>query len=132
MMNNQRTVELAALRRWATEHGAVLDLEGECGFGRECVGISVGHQWLDYAAEPSLAPPPSVAPNAYHKHECLAVLGRGDGAIHQLFEWVMFIEESGGVVVQYRQPDPHDLAALLGRTIPAMCRPSSARTAPPR
>lgn len=72
---------------------AELELEGECGFGRECVGIRVGSNWVDYDYD-DLACPES-APDSYHKHPCIAVLGRDDEAVEQLYDWCKRFEAAG-------------------------------------
>jgi len=103
--------EVAFLEQWARQNGCRFVAEGECGFGRECVGISAGGEWPSYEAFdyetleathscPEAAPPSEVT-DAYHKHPCLAVLGRGPDAIHQLYLWVQSLA-AHGVVVERR------------------------------
>jgi hypothetical protein len=71
---------------WAASNNLQLNLEGECGFGRECVGVSADGSYPDYMWYDSnwdrLDPNGEVwtPPNAYHKHPCVAVLGRGEEA----------------------------------------------------
>jgi len=98
------------INEFAGKFGLVFDEEGECGFGRECVGIRDDSKWVDfnplnhsknyefiqefyderfYEIKPE---------NAYHKHDCLAVLGRGEGAIRELCDWVEKLEELNVVV----------------------------------
>lgn len=100
--------EVAFLEAWARQNGCRFEPEGECGFGRECVGISTGGEYPSYMAFdyetlqethncPEAAPPPGVE-NAYHKHPCLAVLGRGPDAIHELYLWVHSLADKGIVV----------------------------------
>jgi len=99
--------ELDFLMRWATRHGAALVLEGEVGFGRECVGIlKYDHypSWRDFDRDrdwaesewvvPEAAPPEGVE-NEYHKSDVLAVLGRGPAAVHELYLWVKHLDEHG-------------------------------------
>ena len=98
---------------FARRHAVVFDDEGECGFGRKCVGFCRGTSWVSY--NPYRYPDfdaieelqcdaigdcrPS---NAYHKYDCLAVLGRDDEAIEQLAMWVTAIEALGDVeIVEY-------------------------------
>ena len=100
-------------QQFALKHKVIFDDTGECGFGRECVGFNIGNQWLDhnptrapdYDPIPELACPDAYAPddvNSYHKHECLAVLGRGDEAVIGLAKWVQKMESAGTVsVVEY-------------------------------
>ena len=42
-----------------------------------------------------------IPENAYHKHSCLAVLGRGEKAIKQLSDWVDKLREIGVTVELY-------------------------------
>ena len=119
-MANDTRIEVGFLERWAAENGCRFEPEGECGFGRECVGVTAGDEYPAYEAFnhetleethncPEAAPPVGV-PNAYHKHPCLAVLGRGPDAIHELYLWVGALAERGVVVERRpRQGRPIDL-----------------------
>lgn len=50
---------------------------------------------------------PDNVVNAYHKHDCLCVLGRGDEALEELLAWVERIIARGGTVeVGERQFEP--------------------------
>lgn len=118
------------LRNWAADNKCAYDPEGECGFGRECVGITYGGHWVD------LGPPkqwenfsfPEVLPeahapegvNAYHKHDCLAVLGRGPVAIDGLYLWVRKISDANLVVKVSPRPQKMDAINLIihGATVP--------------
>jgi hypothetical protein len=108
------------LVEWAARYKARFEPEGECGFGRECVGILyVDHypDWDGYVDNYSrradwvvddAAPPADVA--AYHKHPCLAVLGRGPDAVAQLARWVRKLDEHGiGIVAVRRDGGPVEL-----------------------
>ena len=86
--------------------------EGEVGFGRKCVGILHGDNYVDYnpmkhpdyeyIAEFKDERLYDIAPeDAYHKHNCIAVLGSGDEAIVQLSEWVDALNELGVTVERY-------------------------------
>lgn len=101
------------IQAFANEHKLIFNDEGECGFGRECVGLNIGEKWLDYNPHNSTTYESikeyydqrfyEVAPtDAYHKHDCVAVLGRGDEAIRQLSDWVDKLNELGVEVVEYR------------------------------
>lgn len=104
--------EIGFLAGWAARYGAALQLEGECGIGRECVGITKDNNYPAYDAwdyddiddihradwvvlgaddRPLGAPPDSVK-HAYHKSPCLAVLGRGTLAVHELYLWVRLLD----------------------------------------
>jgi len=87
--------ELEYMVRWAASNGATIQLEGEVGFGRECVGVLVGTHYPAYdCSEMGFKPD-----DAYHKHDCLAVLGRGPNAERQLYEWIRWIDEHDGKIV---------------------------------
>jgi hypothetical protein len=104
-------------RLWAAEQGCVLELNGEVGFGRECVGILYRTHYVDtpgsgynehgpFFGEQSIGgPPDDVA--AYHKHDCLAVLGTDAEAVDGLLRWVEKIRANGGrIVVKDRESVP--------------------------
>lgn len=76
---------------WCTRHECILQLNGEVGFGRECVGIMVGDHYVDYD-DPSLCSY-DLVPNSYHKHDCIAVLGTGAECEEELYEWLKFLDE---------------------------------------
>lgn len=86
---------------WAAQNGLQLKLEGECGFGRECVGVSVEETYPDYEWYDDdynrIDPNGDVwlPENAYHKHPCVAVLGRGEVAEAQLYEWLKWFDDNG-------------------------------------
>ena len=113
---------------FANKHKVIFDDEGECGFGRECVGFNYGGAWVDhnpydhgtYDEIPEYVCEVAYPPNgvdAYHKHDCLAVLGRGDDAIMQLAKWVQHMEEAGEVeIVEYATGATGMQAMLTGVT----------------
>ena len=111
----QRTLEQCRenIQAFANRFKLIFDDEGECGFGRECVGLTNGNNWVAYNPRRSGAHGPiakfyderfyDVRPaSAYHKHDCLAVLGRGEDAIRQLSAWVDSLNELGAVVEIYQ------------------------------
>ena len=111
---------------FANEHKLIFDDEGECGFGRECVGMSTGGAWVDYNPHDAttyerieefyderLAPPHDQVPDAYHKHECMAVLGRGREAIRQLAIWCRHYNELGVEVVDRDRHDHGNIFSAL-------------------
>ena len=77
---------------YAARHNVKLELEGEVGFGRECVGIVCDNgSYPDYEVEDL-----EWVPNdAYHKHNCVAVLGRGEHAESQLYDWLKWFDDNG-------------------------------------
>lgn len=107
--------QIQLLQRFANDHGIVLQLEGSVGFGRECVGFTHGDNYVAYnpLRYPDFEPVSGFeddsigdcAPaDAYHKHNCLAVLvhdGDRDNAILQLVQWVEAMNEFGVEVAEY-------------------------------
>lgn len=105
---------------WAAKHGARLTVEGECGFGRECVGILVHESYPDYEwydadyervdANGEVWRPP----HAYHKHPCVAVLGRGEQAEAELYDWLRWFDDNGFEIETGRQEMDPQLPPMLG------------------
>lgn len=98
------------IQKFANRFKLIFEDEGEVGFGRECVGLTNGNNWVDYNPTKDLEYIKDfyderlyniTPPDAYHKHDCLAVLGRGEGAIRQLSDWVDKLNELGAVVEDY-------------------------------
>lgn len=92
--------KLKFIEEWASNNGLNLVLDGTCGFGRECVGVIINdtypdYVWYndDYEREDSNGDV-WVPPNAYHKHPCVAVLGRGESAESQLYEWLKWFDNN--------------------------------------
>ncbi len=90
---------------WAVRNQCQLDLEGECGLGRECVGILRAGVYPDYHwRDPKTYERTDsngevwTPPDAYHKHECVAVLGGGEPAEAQLYDWLRWFDERGFTV----------------------------------
>lgn len=102
------------IQEFANQHKLIFEDEGECGFGRECVGlIDKRGSWVDYnpCSHPNYEPIEElnderlddITPaDAYHKHDCVAVLGRGDEAIKQLSEWVDELKKLNVELVEYK------------------------------
>lgn len=122
-MTHQEKIDWMA--KWAAKNKVTLNLEGECGFGRECVGILAGdnypdYHWYsnDYMTQLDKNGNVWTPPDAYHKHECVAVLGRGEGAEAQLFDWLKWFDENGfQVQTGFKEPDRNlgALAFMLGQ-----------------
>lgn len=115
-------------QRFANEHKLIFEDEGEVGFGRPCVGfLARGGRYLDYNPgrygssgnyEPieelhcqAAEPPDGCA--AYHKHNCMAVLGHGDRAVAQLAAWVRSLESQGRVEVVDFETGATSMQALI-------------------
>jgi hypothetical protein len=99
-MTHEDKIQWMAL--WAVKNNAQLTLEGECGFGRECVGILVGDQFPSYEWEDDETYEREdnngdvwTPDGAYHKHPCVAVLGRGEDAEAQLYNWLKWFDDNG-------------------------------------
>ena len=100
------------IQEFANRFKLIFEEEGLCGFGRECVGLTNGNNYVDYNPTDSVNYDYikefyndkfyDIAPaDAYHKHNCLAVLGRGEISIRQLADWVDKLNEMGAVVEKY-------------------------------
>ena len=99
-MTHQEKIEWMAI--WAAKNHLALELEGEVGFGRDCVGVLAGDQypeyhWYDSGTLTQLDNNGKVwtPANAYHKHECVAVLGHGEAAEAELYEWLKWFDANG-------------------------------------
>ena len=93
------------MQDWCNKQKVVLELEGECGFCRECVGILTtagcfpDYHWYDKNYNRIDNNGNIWIPDdAYHKHECVAVLGRRTKAENQLYEWLKWFDGNGFVV----------------------------------
>lgn len=119
-------MKLAWLAGWCAAQGLYLQLDGEVGFGRECVGILDGASYVDFDTydEETFEPlpgqegliPGAEAPEAYGKHDCLAVLGRGPESESQLYAWVRRLSEAGARIEKNVPKTMPDLGALVGIT----------------
>lgn len=98
-MKHEKKIEWMAV--WAAKNKMKLELEGEVGFGRPCVGVVSDssypdYMWYDEEFERVDNNGDVWCPeNAYHKHPCVAVLGRGKEAEEQLYEWLKWFDENG-------------------------------------
>jgi hypothetical protein len=102
-MTHKKKIEWMAL--WAAKNDVKLDLKGEVGFGRECVGISrheiyPDYNWYDKKTWNRIDKNGEVwtPENAYHKHPCVAVLGRGKVAEEQLYDWLKWFDDNGFII----------------------------------
>lgn len=91
------------MKKWCEENGLALTLEGECGFGRECVGVLASnacypdYAWHNYDGDYERLDNNGdvwVPEDAYHKHDCVAVLGRGEKAEAQLYDWLKWFQDN--------------------------------------
>lgn len=115
-MNHQQKIEWMAV--WASKNKVTLDLESTCGFGRECVGILADGLFPDYAWDDNYDDSIWTPEDAYHKHQCVAVLGRGEQAEDQLYLWLKWFDDNGYVVetgAQAVDPSLGAIAYMLGK-----------------
>ena len=120
------------LQRFATDHRLLLVYEGTIGFGRPCVGFMsrygtyVEHNPLysgglnRWQPVPELADerlhPPARVVDAYHKHDCLAVLVHGGDyveALTQLNLWVQHLESLGKIEIEVYETQAEGLQVLF-------------------
>lgn len=101
------------LTKWAADNGAVLALKGEVGFGRPCVGIMVGNHYPDYDYGVPATCPPLEVNNAYHKHDCLCILGQGEDAINELYLWVKSLNDNDVVIEVESRPPTNMIDAII-------------------
>jgi hypothetical protein len=103
----------ANIQEFANRFKLIFEDDGEVGFGRKCIGLTNGSNYVDY--NPTQYPDYDyvkefyderlfdiVPENAYHKHRCLAVLGCDESSIIQLSEWIDKLKELGAVVEKYK------------------------------
>ena len=123
-----RETQIVYLTEWAARYRCSLQLNGQVGFGRDCTGILKGDTYIDtsdikgetaYTADGEWWEPE----DSYHKHDCLAVLGHGEEALTQLYQWVKWLDEHGyGVEEIYREPSSNIDLALHGLSLPRLVR----------
>lgn len=135
------------LRDFAARHGLTLVTQGEVGFGRPCVGLAIGNNYVDYAPysdatldplpgfTPDALAPPEVVRDAYHKADVLAVLAGGhppdyDEALRQLALWVEHIEAQGEIEVVPYPTGAKGLQVLISGVFGHAVRLKSAAGAP--
>lgn len=122
-MKHEEKVQWMAL--FAARNRATLDLEGECGIGRECVGLSANgsyasYAWFDDDYERIDNNGEVWRPkHAYHKHDCVAVLGRGVEAEEELYEWLRWFDDNGFILETGSEAPPNggwdEIDLLFGR-----------------
>lgn len=86
---------------WAADNGLALNLKGECGFGRECVGVVTDgvypdYHWYNQETWDRIDNNEEVwvPEDAYHKCPCVAVLGRGEETEDQLYNWLKWFDDN--------------------------------------
>ena len=106
---------------WCEKHDCSLSLQGECGFGRKCVGVIKHDVYPEYqydlneeTYEYEHGNDVWIPEDAYHKHPCVAVLGRGEKAEDQLFQWLKWFEENNYKIQSIDQNETDPIKILLG------------------
>ena len=125
----EKTIEecKAHIQSFANKHKLIFDDEGQVGFGRDCVGLKHGDNYVDFNPCNSMTYESieefhderlyEIAPaDAYHKHDCLAVLGHGDDSIRQLCEWIEKLEALGATIESFATGATGIQAMLSGFT----------------
>lgn len=105
---------------WAAENELLLTFNGACGMGRECVGVLANEHYPDYRWYANEQDEESSDDNgyvwtpedAYHKHPCVAVLGRGEDAESQLYEWLKWFDDNGFKLEKGLNTLSKDLSAI--------------------
>jgi hypothetical protein len=123
-----RDAQIVYITEWASRFRCALQLNGQVGFGRNCVGVLQGDTYIDTSDikdqeayreggdwwEPE---------DSYHKHDCLAVLGHGDESLEQLYRWVKWLDENRyGIEVVYREPSSVTDLAFHGISLPKLVK----------
>jgi hypothetical protein len=126
-----REAQIVYLTEWAARYRCSLQLNGQVGFGRDCVGILKDSHYIDtqdaknataynHNSEPGSWWEPE---DSYHKHDSLAVLGHGQDSLDQLYRWVKWLDENQwGVEEIYRQPSSDIDLALHGISLAKLVR----------
>lgn len=125
-----RAEQIIYITEWAARFGATLQVAGEVGFGRPCVGVLKGSCYIDTAdikATEAYQPGGDwwEPEDSYHKHDCLAVLryDDNDAALTQLYEWVKWLDShSYGIEEVYRQPSSSIDLAFHGISLPKLVK----------
>jgi hypothetical protein len=106
----RRAARIKAAMRWAEAQGCTLQFEGEVGIGRECVGLVRNESYVDLD---DYGWPPDSVTDAYHKHDCVCVLGRGDGPVDQLLDWIEYLQSENLTVRDTERVINHPIERLL-------------------
>ena len=113
--------------QYAHNNKVRLELEGECGLFRECVGILADngnypdYEWHDEETYKRIDNNGKVftPKDAYHKHPCVSVLGRGKEAESQLYEWLKWFDDNCFIVEtgihDWKEKEYDDLDLILGK-----------------
>lgn len=112
------------MQKWCEREGLDLTLEGECGFKRDCVGVLSkngdaypDYIWYDDSYENRIDGNEDVwtPEDAYHKHPCVAVLGRTSKSISQLYDWLKWFEDNNFHYKTFYVKCDDEIELLMGR-----------------
>lgn len=81
--------EIKFMQDYCAKHDFTLDLQGEIGLLRPCVGITKDKKF------PLIDEDEWKPEKAYHQCDCIAIEGQDDEAIHLLFQWLLYLEQEG-------------------------------------
>lgn len=111
-----RDQKIAWMESWAKRNGLTLDLAGEIGFGREAVKVANSQGTCPDYGDPMTGDDEDVwtPPNAYHKWQCVAVLGHGEGPEGELYDWLVWFD-ANGYVAREGAATPGTLGAMTGQ-----------------
>lgn len=103
------------MEAWAAKNGLTLDLDGEIGFGRDAVTVTNRDGTCPDYGDPYEGDDGDVwtPRDAYHKYQCVAVLGKGEEAELQMYEWLRWFDDNGYVCVE-APSHPNTIGAMLG------------------
>lgn len=114
---------------WCKNEGLILNLNGEVGFMRPCVGVISDSNYPEYMwYDGSFVRIDSngdvwVPARAYHKHPCVAVLGTDDESVKQLYTWLRWFDENNFHYAMEKDTGRSQLEKiLLGRFIHRMIK----------
>lgn len=94
------------MEKWCKKQGLILNLDGEVGFGRPCIGVLSfdeteypDYKWYDKTTYKHIDNNGEVwiPERAYHKHECVAVLKQDEESINQLYRWLKWFDKNNFV-----------------------------------
>lgn len=89
------------MQEWCSKHNLTLILDGEVGFGRQCVGVlsedcGAYPDYIIFDDDYNVITGYEVwtPDDAYHKNPCVCVLGRGEEAESQLHDWIKWFDDN--------------------------------------
>jgi len=116
--------KLGWMMEFAKKNNAIINLNTSCGLGRPCVGLVVDESFPDYewfGNDWERIDPNGevwIPEHAYHKHPCVAVLGTGEAAEEELYEWLKWFDDNNFIVeiIDLDNKDElHFIELMMGR-----------------